>query len=65
MSESDYSVTVGGLPCTGLDISEDGTAITCPPPQSVSIAGMLDLVVNVSMLAMLKIVNSYIGKLFC
>ena len=51
MSESDYSVTVGGLPCTELDISEDGTAITCLPPQSVSIAGMLDLVVNVSMYA--------------
>ena len=49
--ESDYSVTVGGLPCTELDISEDGTAITCLPPQSVSIAGMLALVVNVSMYA--------------
>ena len=30
--ESDYSVTVGGLPCTELDIDEAGTAITCLPP---------------------------------
>ena len=30
--ESDYSVTVGGLPCTELDINEAGTAITCLPP---------------------------------
>ena len=30
--ESDYSVTVGGQPCTELDVSEDGTAITCLPP---------------------------------
>ena len=30
--ESDYSVTVGGQPCTELDVNEDGTAITCLPP---------------------------------
>ena len=30
--ESNYSVTVGGQPCTELDINEAGTAITCLPP---------------------------------
>ena len=40
--ESDYSVTVGGLPCTGLDINEAGTAITCLPPQSGSTTIGLD-----------------------
>ena len=30
--ESAYSVTVGGQPCTELDIDEAGTAITCLPP---------------------------------
>ena len=47
--ESDYSVTVGGQPCTELDVSEDGTAITCLPPQSVSIFGQANLAVTVSM----------------
>ena len=46
--ESDYSVTVEGLPCTELDVSEDGTAITCLPPQSVSIFGQTSLPVTVS-----------------
>ena len=45
--ESDYSVTVGGLPCTELDVSENGTAITCLPPQSVSIFGQTNLAVTV------------------
>ena len=30
--ESDYSVTVGGRPCTQLDVNVAGTAITCLPP---------------------------------
>ena len=30
--ESDYSVTVGGQPCTELEVNEAGTAITCFPP---------------------------------
>ena len=47
--ESDYSVTVGGQPCTEMDVSEDGTAITCLPPQSVSIFGQTNLAVTVSM----------------
>ena len=47
--ESDYSVTVGSLPCTELDVSEDGTAITCFPPQSVSTFGQSNLAVTVSM----------------
>ena len=47
--ESDYSVTVGGQPCTELNVNEAGTAITCLPPQSVSVFGLLELEVNVSM----------------
>ena len=45
--ESDYSVTVGGQPCTELDVSEDGTAITCLPPQPRF--GQTNLAVTVSM----------------
>ena len=48
--ESDYSVTVGGLPCTGLDVNEAGTAITCLPPQSGLIFGTANLVVTVSLI---------------
>ncbi len=47
--ESDYSVTVGDQPCTGLDVNEAGTAITCLPPQSVSIFGQANLAFTVSM----------------
>ena len=46
--ESDYSVTVGGQPCTELDVNEDGTALTCLPPQSVSVFGQTSLPVTVS-----------------
>ena len=47
--DSDYSVTVGGRPCTELNVNNAGSAITCLPPQSVSVSGLLDLAVNVSM----------------
>ena len=47
--ESDYSVTVGGRPCTKLDVNETGIAITCLPPQSALIAGLDNLEVIVSM----------------
>ena len=45
--ESDYSVTVGGQPCTELDINEAGTAITCLPPQSVSVFAQENLALTV------------------
>ena len=53
--ESDYSVTVGGQPCTELDVSEDETAITCLPPQSVSIIGQANLAVTVSMFVLIAV----------
>ena len=43
-----YSVTVGGQPCTELDVNEDGTALTCLPPQPVSAFGQTSLPVTVS-----------------
>ena len=46
--ESDYSVTVGDQPCTELDVSDDGTALTCLPPQEPSLAGLHSSVVTVS-----------------
>ena len=66
--ESDYSVRVGGLPCTELEVSEDGTAITCLPPQSVSIFGQTSLPVTVSMSVLtavqcLFIYSTYVGVL--
>ena len=59
VSESDYSITVGSQPCTELHVSEDGTSITCLPPQSASIAGMLvgDSMVNVSIYVGLLCLN--------
>ena len=51
--ENDYSVTVEGQPCTELDVSEDGTAITCLPPQSVSMFGQTNLAVTVSMFVLI------------
>ena len=56
--ESDYSVTVGDKPCTELDVSEAGTAITCLPPQSVSTVGLDNLPVTVS--GQCDSVNGYI-----
>ena len=56
--ESDYSVTVGDLPCTELDVSEDGEAITCLPPQSGSTIGLDNVPVTVSTACLL--VNTYI-----
>ena len=51
--KSDYSVTVGGQPCTELDVREDGTALTCLPPQSVSIFGQANLAVTVSVFVLI------------
>ena len=51
--ESDYSVTVGDQPCTELDVREDVTAITCLPPQSVSIFGKANLAVTVGMFVLI------------
>ena len=53
--ESDYSVTVGGLLCTELDVSEDETALTCLPPQSVSAFGQANLAVTVSMFVLIAV----------
>ena len=66
--ESDYSVTIGGLPCTELDVNEDGTALTCLPPQSGSIFGQTSLPVTVSMSVLtavqcLFIYSTYVGVL--
>ena len=66
--ESDYSVRVGGLPCTELEVNEDGTALTCLPPQSVSIFGQTSLPVTVSMSVLtavqcLFIYSTYVGVL--